>query len=142
MNSNSIPMNKRTVITKIQYFQNHFGDCIAMAGCALVIMGLREQTTDIDLAIPQKLFDSLALTNEVIQLKNPDILKIDMMDVYDVSNNGYDEYSKNFVLMDGIKIQSPEAILELKKRLNRPKDQLDIQKLEQYIKFKDKVSIR
>ena len=54
-------MNKATIIEKIRGLNFNVNEFWVIAGAALVLHGLREETADIDLACTKRLFSTLLL---------------------------------------------------------------------------------
>lgn len=99
-----------------------------VAGGAMLLLGLRDSTDDMDIQIPSEMYyqvKSLGLhsTKNLGDLACPELLtllpKVDLHPSCEIGE------STTF----GVRHQSPAQILLLKKRLNRPKDQVDIARL-------------
>lgn len=101
------------------------------AGGALVLYGLRETTRDIDLGCEPSLAEELEAAGFPVTLKEGGGRMIHLPGNIDVSENfGWGTVR----LVEGIPTVSPEDVLALKLRLDRPKDQEDIARLRAFLK--------
>ena len=89
---------------------------VVIARGAMLIWGLIDETNDVDVAI----------NNQI----DKQYKKIDWIDNFQKYN------PEDIVIIDEIRCTTLEKIYELKKELNRPKDQEDIKLLEQYLNQK------
>lgn len=114
-------MTKKEFIEKLERMKLNPNDFVILAGGSLLLRGLREETEDMDLACTFDLYMDFAWDKIEV---NPDVM-------VEVSGNigGY-----AYDILEGYKCQSLESILEMKKRLNRPKDHEDIRKIEEILK--------
>ncbi|MBR3319672.1 hypothetical protein IKG06_04225 [Candidatus Saccharibacteria bacterium] len=98
---------------------------IILAGGSMVMHGLREETNDVDICVSQNLADELGLSgvqpNEKGYYELPNDLDVTV---------GMDRFPCEQV--DGYLCQRLEEILKFKKRRNEPKDQQDIERIEEY----------
>lgn len=128
-------MNKQQLVQRY----NHIADLLAveipgmprpivMAGGAMVLMGMRKETQDLDIEVSMKAFCILGRSGKYRTTKSPFggtiIHYRDGVDIFMYSNEDY-------AFMGNLPHQTPEAILDLKRRMNRPKDQSDIAILEE-----------
>lgn len=105
------------------------GPVVLSAGGALVMHGLREETEDLDLEVSQEVWDELTQGHgcAVDTSKGVDIIHL----CKGVDLQLYDECRGNGILIiEGILCQDLFAVLALKQRLNREKDQADIAKIQ------------
>lgn len=98
-------------------------------GGALLYYGLREETDDMDMGLPQEIYERIVKERKLQPVKikggiSTELAKWD--DVIDIHPSGVDG---NVVVKEGVGIASPQKVLEGKLKLNRPKDQADIKKL-------------
>lgn len=99
-----------------------------VAGGAMLLMGLRDSTDDLDIQMPSELYYQVKAlemhpTKSLGDLACPELLtllpKVDLHPSCEIGES----------ITFGVRHQSPAQILLLKKRLNRPKDQVDIARL-------------
>ena len=106
---------------------------IIISGAALVMYGIKEFTSDIDISVSKEYLDFLlnnyAWTIEKFDEKNNTYVYF-IDDVINFSTNYYDV---DYNVINGFKIQTVESILELKESLNREKDKKDIVKIKRYL---------
>ena len=105
------------------------------AGGVLLMHGIRQHTQDLDLSIPPMLFDQMVKTHHltVTQLSkdDPSWVLASLNERVDLHPNIHTEQGE---WVDGVWCSTLSEVLMLKKRLNRPKDQKDIQAIEALIK--------
>lgn len=124
-------LNKQQVTSALEQFEKDYqipkNKILIIAGSAMVMRGLRDECSDIDMGIP---------TEEVLRLQTLEgftkavprfagFLRLEKGD-YDLGNNTYPSEP-----MDGYMVQTLESLLVMKLRMNREKDQADIVKLEE-----------
>ena len=101
------------------------------AGGTLLLLDLRSSTQDIDLGVPKDIFDKIRSRGLPEHIFNGDTIVIEYDEVIDLHiDHGYEEHT----IIEGVGSWSPEEVLRLKERLNRPKDQLDIKNIKNYLK--------
>lgn len=124
-------MDKNTLIDKVNALAMPEGSYCVLAGGAMLFYGLRAQTSDIDLHVNEQAFAHLLATQDLVLLdeKRRHYAIGEDVELYVTSQDDI-----VFTQCDGVCIQTPQAVLNLKKRLNREKDQRDIYLLEEYIK--------
>ena len=106
------------------------------AGGAMVMMGLRETTSGLDLDVPAHIFDIFALTNTVVAISGYRLISVnDYVDIHPASAAGAVAAVR---LMfppvtdsNGVTYTSAGETLALKRSLNREKDLADITKLQE-----------
>ena len=119
-------MTRQQFITKLEEFGFPKSEYMILSGGSLLIRGLREETADFDLCVSEKLADNLAMED----------CPTDEYGMYvpfeDVQMKGGME-ERNYDVIDGFCCQTLEDILALKKRLMRPKDLPDIERIEAWM---------
>lgn len=123
-------MDKNTLINKVKSLAMSDGSYCVLAGGAMLFYGLREQTSDIDLHVNEQAFAHLQVTQNLVLL---DAERRHYAIGDDIELYVTPQEDIVFIMCDGVCIQTPQAVLALKKRLNREKDQKDIRALELYI---------
>ena len=131
-------MNRKELIQNYREFLRDFklgaSQAVVGAGGALCILGLREQTSDIDVDVPLEVFNRLLKkglpTHEYTTPGQKPVLAIEAAEFVDV----HERTNRDpVVFTDGVCHYTPEVILAFKQRLNREKDQEDIRKLKEYL---------
>lgn len=131
-------MNRKELIQKYREFLRDFklgaSQVVVGAGGALCVLGLREETSDIDVDVPLEVFNRLLKlglpTHEFVIPGQKPVQVIEATEVVDV----HVRTNKDpVVLTDGVCHYTPEVLLAFKQKLNREKDQEDIRKLKKYL---------
>ncbi len=104
---------------------------IVISGASLVVQDIIDETTDIDLTCSRKFYDKI---NWPVRIGAFGV-EVKYKDCFEISYNLY-EY-QNVITIDGYNFLSLEDCLEIKKRLNRPKDKKLIKDLELKVCLKD-----
>jgi hypothetical protein len=99
------------------------------SGGTLLMYGLREYTSDIDIDLNKVLFDKFKKRKLPTHIFNGDTLVIEYDDFIDL----HERKVKDFTLIEGVGSWTLEEVLALKQRLNRPKDQEDIKNIKEYL---------
>ena len=149
MNNNILkPLSIREVICLYRDFvksvesifpnENIKSQIILGAGGAMVMLGLRETTNDIDLEVPEKVFDYFG---KIFGVKEPEdhagvrlVSVAPQVDIH-ISFNKEETYDFPVIEDNRIYYSGAESTLWLKQQLNRPKDQEDIKKLKHYLQL-------
>ena len=143
-------MNKKQLIAVYSYFISsnalNAKDVVVDAGGALVLMGMREKTSDIDVVTtsaifnrfkdagyPTRIFPATG-THAAVEV----VAATDLIDLHLHTSRRIHR-----VCTDGVWHESAEDVLAFKLSLNRPKDQNDIAALKYYVSSKlgDDISI-
>ena len=106
-------LNKQDILNILEKYNLNSEDCTILSGASLVLQDVKPTTTDIDIAVSDNLYKKL--------LKEYDC-------------NFERTIGKHNIYFIGYKVQTLESIMELKKNLNRPKDQKDIKKIINFTK--------
>lgn len=128
-------MNKKQILESLEKYHLDPTQYIVISGAALVLHGIKEETHDIDISVTKELYQKLEKeyqceVEKYDETAQCNIYYIDR--ILNFSTNFYDE--KNYVYIDGIRVQDIHGIIELKKKLNRAKDQRDLRKIEEFLK--------
>ena len=129
-----IDMSKEDIIKKLKEYNFDKESYLVISGAAMVLLGIKDKTSDIDISVTEKYNDYLLnnynCTFERINEYNKQAYFID-----NIINFSTTYYTDNKVFVDNIPVQAPEEILDLKKKLNREKDKIDIEKIEKYMRL-------
>ena len=124
-------MNKEEIIEKLKEYNFDKNKYIVISGAAMVLLGIKDKTQDIDIAVKDGykdyLVDNYNVTFDRMNEYNEPVYFID-----NIVNFAVTYYSEKKEYVNGIPVQNVNDILKLKKRLNREKDKIDIEKLENY----------
>ena len=131
-----IDMNKEKIVKILNEYNLDKQEYIVISGAAMVLLGIKESTKDIDIGVTKDYYDYLlSHYNCVFDIYNVFNNACYMID--DTINFGIDYYTNDNVLIDGIPVQTIDDIINLKKSLNRKKDIEDIKKIKNYLKEKN-----
>lgn len=131
-------MNKQELINQYGEFLATYNltpdQAVVGAGGALCLLGLRDETRDIDIDIPEDIFQrflDMGLPTHVFETPGrPGVVAIEVtpsIDVHLLVN------TDPVVFTDGVAHYAPEAVLSFKQDLNREKDQEDIRRLKAFL---------
>lgn len=138
-------MNKNDIVKHYNQFlkDNHIKakDFIISAGGACVMHGIRNETNDMDMAVPEELFNKLLKSGKYkthtftgwfsdlrTSIEYNEYIDLHIGDIVVKKEN------QDIVFIDGVCCYSAETLLKQKIKMNRPKDQEDIIKLKEILK--------
>lgn len=132
-------MNKQQVITEYQKLVSELGELphhvVLSAGAALVMMGIRKDTDDLDVDVQPGVYKWAALSKPTVVEDNisPRVKWADKVDLHEFSEN------TGIVCIEGVWVYSPGEMLNQKRHLasipnrafgKREKDLIEIVQLE------------
>ena len=124
-------MNKRDIIEQLKEFPFSREDYWVVAGSAMVLHGIREETEDIDLGCDAKLADELEKDGHLVQQTGDGSRRFRYGDHIEIFENWlYDSVKQ----VEGYPVISVEGLLVMKKELGRPKDRKDIRLIKSFQK--------
>ena len=100
---------------------------IILSGGSLLMRGIRKTTADLDLSVSNKLAEEINLRHMPKDNKGfyTPYKNVQMMDNFaDI----------DFDIVDGFQCESIDSILEFKRKMSRPKDIIDIIKIEDFLR--------
>lgn len=104
--------------------------CIIASG-VMLMYGLRDECSDIDLRVSKDLFEILLKKYSMKQSSRYDYV-YELGDSIDVNCRDFNPDATSFI--DGYPVESLELQLKWKEENNRPKDQEDIRLIKEYLK--------
>ena len=107
-------------------------DAIVGAGGAMVMLGLRESTEDIDMDVPEMVFHRIVIKHG-LKTEKISTSCSNMLAKYDALIDIHKSSGVPTMLVDGVRVWKPSYILQFKEKLNRDKDQKDISVLRIYL---------
>lgn len=122
-------LNKEKILDILNYYSLPKDEFIIISGASMVLQEIKKETSDIDIAVSENLYNYL-INNYKCKLEkiSENGAKVWFINKINFSTNYYK--SVDYIYFDEFKIQSIESILKLKKELNRKKDLNDISLLE------------
>lgn len=118
-------MNKREFLERLSSLKLPKYQYIILSGGSLLMHGLRKETNNIDLAISDVLATELKIHNKEPNEKGTYRIAKDVEVIV-----GMNKISA--VLVDDYLCESLRSIYEFKRRMDRPKDQPDLEMLHEY----------
>ena len=110
-------------------------EAIVGAGGAMLMLGLRTSTEDIDMDVPEMVFHRIVIKHG-LETKKISTSCSNMLAKYDPVIDLHKSSGVPTMLVEGVRVWKPSFILQFKEKLNRDKDQEDIQKLKTYLNIK------
>lgn len=117
-------MTKEEILKKIKECELDKNEIIVISGASLVVQGIIERTDDIDFTCSKDYYTKINWPTKIGAYG----LEIKYRDIYEIGSNLY--YPESIIEINGTKYLNLQKCLEIKKELNRPKDQEIIKKLE------------
>lgn len=117
-------MNELEIFKELEKLDLSKDKYIVISGASLVCQDLLDETDDIDLACSKDFYDNLNWSTRTGAFG----VEVKYKDYFEIGYNLY-EY-QDIVLINGYRFLSLAGCLEIKKRLNRPKDKRLIKELE------------
>ncbi len=110
------------------------GHYYILGGGSLVMHGLKETTKDLDLCVSEELFEILKAKYHIDLSSKNNSNFYPINDKIEVVVNPKDKLIYEY--KDGYPVENLKTILDFKKKMNREKDQSDIQKIVEYLENK------
>lgn len=126
-------MNKEEILTLLNRYPLPKEEFIVISGAAMVLLGIKEETNDIDIAVSSRLFKRI-LEQYDCKFEKTDQFNNKIYFIDDIINFGQNYYDVDYLIYQKYQVQTPQAIKVLKKNLNRAKDQKDIALIDKYLK--------
>ena len=123
-----VSMDKKEYIEGLEKIGWPKDQFIILSGGSLLMCGIREQTQDYDLAVSADFAKKIGLHDAP---KNENGLYMPFEGA-EISDTWFDEIEYDNV--DGYQCESLESILAFKRKKMRPKDIVDIEKIEEFLK--------
>lgn len=120
-------MNKQEIIAILKKYNFDEKDYIVLSTSALTLMGIKEKTGDIDIAVSEKLYQKLLKEKET----HHHIENIYTLNELDFGTSNFDR--DNITYINQIPVQNLKSIIKFKQKMNREKDQKDINIINSYI---------
>lgn len=124
-------MNKEELLKLVESLGLKTGEYYILGGGSLVLFGIKETTSDLDLCVSEEQFNVL---KEKYKLKEEDKNECGfyhITDLIEVVPNKKENFQVDNV--DGYDVEPIRKILEFKLKRNAPKDQVHIKKIKKYL---------
>ena len=126
-------LNKDDIIKILNDYHLDKNNYLVISGAAMVLLGIKEYTTDIDIAVTDEYYSYL-LSNYNCTYERTNEFNHNCYLIDNIINFGIDYYSDNYVNVDGIPVQTHNDLILLKEFLHRAKDSDDIKLIKEKIK--------
>lgn len=123
-------MNKEELLVKIKELNFPLGDYYILSSGCLMLYGLRDKISDIDLCISDELFTSIKDKYNLKEKNECGFYKVN--DFLEVVVNPKD--TLKYDIKDGYPVEKLTTILDFKLKRNKEKDQKDIINIQNYLK--------
>lgn len=127
-------LNKKMIINTLNKYNLDKTKYIVISGAAMVLLGIKEETNDIDIATTKEYYDYL-LNNYNCKLEFTNMNNINVYYIDNIINFSYDNYSNDYIIKNGIHTQTINDLLAFKRAYGRDKDKKDIELI---LKFQSK----
>lgn len=117
-------MDKNEIFNELKKLDLDKNEIIIISGASLVVQGIIDKTSDIDLTCSKSYYDKINWPTKIGSFG----IEIKYKDNFEISNNLYDK--EKVVKINGYNFSNLEHCLDIKKRLNRKKDKRIITKLD------------
>lgn len=127
-------LNRTQIFETLKKYELDGERFIILSGASMVLQGIKEQTSDIDITVDKEYYnylsDKFKCTIEKV-VEGEEILYID-----DVINFATNLADSEWELCEGYKIQTAQSIKALKQKLGREKDKKDIALIDEFLSKK------
>ena len=125
-------MNKKDILNLLSKLNFPKDEFYILSGASLVIREIRDEAQDLDLCISKELFNQIKDTYSLTDDKKNECGFYHISDSIEIV---VDDKSKfNMEVAEPYNLEDLYTILDFKKKRNKPKDQVDILKIEEYLK--------
>lgn len=127
-------MDKKEIIKIIDKMCMPKEEYYILGGSALVLLGIKEKTKDIDICISELLFKKLKEKYNVKEENKNDCGFYKISSEIEVVVNNKKEFDR--IWANNYPVENPKTILKFKEDRNLEKDKIDIEKIKEYLKNK------
>ena len=124
-------MNKEELLKLVESLNIPKDEYYILGGGSLVMFGIKETTSDLDLCVSNELFAKLKEKYNLDENNKNECGFYQISDIIEIIPNPKEEFTAQEI--DGYKVEELKRILEFKKKRNAPKDKLYIEKITQYL---------
>lgn len=124
-------MNKEELLKLVESLNIPKDEYYILGGGSLVMFGIKETTSDLDLCVSNELFAKLKEKYNLDENDKNECGFYQISDIIEIIPNPKEEFTAQEI--DGYKVEELKRILEFKKKRNAPKDKLYIEKITQYL---------
>ena len=125
-------MNREQLLDLLKELNLPKDEYYVLSGASLVIRGIREQAGDLDLCISRELFEQIKDKYNLTEDKKNECGFYHINDSLEVVVNEKENF--NMEVCEPYNLEDLNTILEFKIKRNKPKDQVDIERIQKYLK--------
>lgn len=125
-------MNKKQLIATLKELNFPIGDYYLLSSGCLMLYGMRDKISDIDLCISEELFNCIKDKYNLTEDKKNECNFYKVNDYLEIVVNKKEDLK--FDIKDGIPVEKLTTILDYKLKRNMDKDQDDIKNIQKYLK--------
>ena len=129
-------MNREQLLDLLKELNLPKDEYYVLSGASLVIRGIREQAGDLDLCISRNLFEQIKDKYNLTEDKKNECGFYHINDSLEVVVNEKENF--NMEVCEPYNLEDLNTILEFKIKRNKPKDQVDIERIQKYLKENNK----
>ena len=119
-------LRKEDIIKLLQDINLDPNNYIVISGAAMVLLDIKEYTTDIDIAVTKDYYDYL-LSNYNCVYERTNEFNNECYIINNIINFGIDYYDEDRIIINNIPVQTIPNLIKLKEFLKRDKDKKDIE---------------
>ncbi len=128
-------MNKEQLLDLLRELNLPKDEYYVLSGASLVIRGIREQAGDLDLCISRELFEQIKDKYNLTDDKKNECGFYHISDSLEVVVDEKEKF--NMEICEPYNLEDLNTILEFKIKRNKPKDQIDIERINKYLANKN-----
>lgn len=129
-------VNRKEILDILSEYNFNFDEYVVISSAALVLHGVKEVTKDIDISVTDDYYEYLEKNYECELERYDDKNDVNIYyidNIINFSTNYYSDSEDDFVIINGVKVQSIPAIIKLKETLNREKDIKDLKLIDKFL---------
>ena len=132
-------MNKEQLLNELKKLDFPVGDYYLLSSGCLMLYGMRDTISDIDLCISDELFEKIKDKYELTEDKVNECGFYKINDELEVVVNKKEEVATAYEIKDGIPVEKLTSILAYKVNRNKEKDQKDIENIRKYLEENENI---
>jgi len=136
-NIKKVNVNNINYIECIEKYNIPKDQCVLVGSALFRAYGLIKENDDLDVVVSPKIFSQLKNHNDFHQKENIGTLKtfnskFEILDTFNILDMSFLELKRNSIKVQGYLFASPQVLLKMYQKLNRPKDQEKIKLINKY----------
>ena len=125
-------VNKEQILKLLSKLNFPKDEYYVLSGASMVIRGIRKQAKDLDLCISKELFKKIKDKYSLTEDKKNEYGFYHISDLIEVVVNNKEDF--NMEVCNPYNLEDLNTILKFKTKRNTQKDQIDIEKIKEYLK--------